>query len=176
MNIVLTGYRCSGKTTVGEILAGNLGRRFADTDRMIEERVGKSIHGFVSVKGWEKFRELEQEIVADISFKDNMVISTGGGVVTVPENVANLRRNGWLVWLHAAPETIVERMKRDDLAGEVRPSLTGRGALNEIGEILQERSEWYAMASDLRLDTDDVSPAEVAETILMKLCTEPGKG
>ena len=68
---------------------------FADTDRLIEERVGNSIQGFVMVNGWEEFREVEREIVADISFKDNMIISTGGGVVTVAENVANLRRNGW---------------------------------------------------------------------------------
>ena len=83
---------------------------------MIEEKVGNSIQGFVSEKGWEKFREVEREIVADISLRDNMIISTGGGVVTVPENVENLRRNGWLIWLHAVPETIMDRMKRDDCA------------------------------------------------------------
>jgi len=176
MNIVLTGYRCSGKTTVGKILAGNLGRRLVDTDRMIEKRVGNSIEGFVSVNGWEKFREIEREIVADISSKDNMIISTGGGVVAEPENVTNLRRNGWVVWLHAAPQTIMDRMKKDERAGGARPSLTGRGACSEIEEVLNERNKWYAGSCDHRLSTDDVSPFEAAEAITRKLRAEPGEG
>ena len=160
---------------MGKILAEDLGRRFADTDRMVEEKVGNSIQGFVSVKGWEAFREVERKIVADISLEDNMIISTGGGVVTIPENVANLRRNGCLVWLHAVPGTIMERMKRADCAEDKRPSLTGKGTLDEIEEVLHEREGQYSASSDFRVNTDAVSPVEVAEAILMKLRTKAGK-
>jgi shikimate kinase len=165
MNIVLTGYRCSGKTTVGKLLARDLGRRFVDTDRIIEERIGNSIDGFVSVNGWEKFREIEREIVADIASQDNLIIATGGGVVTEPENMTNLRKNGWVVWLQVDPETIRDRMDKDVHSVGARPSLSGEGSLNEIEEILKERSELYAGSSDHRLTTDDVSPVEAAEAI-----------
>ena len=109
MNIVLTGYRCSGKTTVGKILAADLGRRFVDTDRVIENKTGSSIQDYVSVNGWEKFREIEKGIVSDIASEDNLIIATGGGVVTIPENMSNLGKNGWIVWLQVDPETIRNR-------------------------------------------------------------------
>jgi shikimate kinase len=165
VNIVLTGYRCSGKTTVGEILAGDLGRRFVDTDRVVEEKIGNSIQGYVSINGWGKFREVERQIVTDIASEDNLIIATGGGVVTEPENMTNLRKNGWVVWLQVDPETIRDRMDKDVHTVAARPSLSGEGSLNEIEEVLKERSELYAGSSDYCLSTDDVSPAEAAEAI-----------
>ena len=176
MNIVLTGYRCSGKTTIGKILAGDLGRRFVDTDRVIEERAGSSIKEYVSVNGWEKFRDLEREIVADIALGDNLIIATGGGVVIEPENMTNLRKNGWVVWLQVDPETIRDRMGKDVHTVGARPSLSGEGSLNEIEEVLKERHELYAWSFDHRLRTDSVSPAETAEAIIEKFSSEPGEG
>ncbi len=173
MNIVLTGYRCSGKTTVGKILAGNLERRLLDTDRMIEKKVGNSIARFVASNGWETFRNLEREVVAEISLQDNQVISTGGGVIALPENVRNLRRNGWIAWLRTTPETILRRMQEQEGSDHARPSLTGRGALNEIEEVLTERREGYAEAADYGVNTDGRSPMEVAEAILRKLRLKP---
>ena len=176
MNIVLTGYRCSGKTTVGKILAGDLGRRFVDTDKVIEEEIRFSIESCISVNGWEKFREIERRVVAEIALEDNLIIATGGGVVTVPENMTNLKKNGSVVWLHADPETLRDRMYKDIHNVAARPSLSGKGSLIEIEKILKERSEFYAGSSDHRLNTDDISPVEAAEAIIRKLGSELGEG
>ena len=97
MNIVLIGYRCSGKTEVGKILARELGMGFIDTDLLIEENTGCSIESIVSEKGWDHFRKIERKTIAEVSEKDNVAIATGGGVVMDRNNVHNLNRNGFIV-------------------------------------------------------------------------------
>ena len=99
MNIVLIGYRCSGKTVVGKILARDLGRDFLDTDEKIEENTGSSIETIISREGWNHFRDVEKRVIEEVSSRDHLVISTGGGVVVDRGNRENLKRNGWLVWL-----------------------------------------------------------------------------
>jgi shikimate kinase len=74
MNIVLVGYRCSGKTTVGAILASELGRDFFDTDVMIDQKAGCSIETITSRDGWDHFRSLEKELIEEVSKRDNLVI------------------------------------------------------------------------------------------------------
>lgn len=108
MNIILIGYRCSGKTTVGRILAQDMKRDLMDTDRLIEEKTRLSIPLYVSQKGWRRFRELEREIIRELATQDNLVIGTGGGVVMDRENVKTLKRNGWVVWLKADSSIIRE--------------------------------------------------------------------
>ena len=80
MNIVLIGYRCSGKTTVGRLLARNLKRNFLDTDRLIEEKTGLPVHSYVSQNGWRDFRAVEKEIVEAIASRDASV--TTGRMIT----------------------------------------------------------------------------------------------
>jgi len=94
MNIVLIGYRCSGKTTVGKLLARELKRELLDTDRLIEGKTGLPINLYVSQKGWGDFRAMEKEVVSDVASRDDLVIATGGGVVIDLENVKNLRGTG----------------------------------------------------------------------------------
>lgn len=167
MNIVLTGYRCTGKTSVGRILAGALGRRFLDTDMMIEEKERVSIGDIISSHGWPYFREIEARVIKEISTMDRLVVATGGGVVMDGENVANLRRNGWMVWLTAEPEVVKERMVGELETGIKRPSLTGgRDPLREIEDTLDKRRLAYRDSADFKVDTSKLSIQEVAERIM----------
>ena len=132
MNIVLIGYRCSGKTATGEILASEMGRDFVDTDALIEDNIGPSIEEIISTRGWRRFREIEKELIEEVSKKDNLVIATGGGVVMDEDNMKNLKENGWIVWLDGQPEILKQRMFKEKSSGKVRPSLTGADPLDEI--------------------------------------------
>ena len=169
MNIVLIGYRCSGKTEVGKILASKLRRDFVDTDELIEENTACSIESIVSSKGWRYFREIERGLIGEVGSRDNLVIATGGGVVMDQENVDNLRRNGWIVWLNGNAGALKERMDRDQISGKIRPSLTGAGPLQEIEEVLRMRKPLYQEAYDLAVDTTTLSVKQAAALIVKSL-------
>lgn len=168
MNIALVGYRCSGKTSVGKIIAGEIHWSFLDTDVMIEERAGCPIEEIVSKEGWEHFREMEREIIRDLSDRENLVIATGGGVVMDEENVRNLKKNGLVVWLKAEIEVLKERMEKNHETGRKRPSLTGVNPAEEIREVLDIRDPHYRKAGDLTVDTTRRSIREVAEMIITR--------
>jgi shikimate kinase len=169
MNIVLIGYRCSGKTRVGRLLAGDSGRTFLDTDRLIEEKTGIALNSYVSQNGWRDFRRVEREIVEAVALEDNSVIATGGGVVMDPENVTNLRRNGWLVWLAAGATVIRERMIQAQQQGDLRPPLSERDPLEEVDSILRERRPAYERVSDYQVWTDGQTPEAVKQAIVTAL-------
>lgn len=169
MNIVLIGYRCSGKTAVGKIVARELGRNFLDMDALIEENAGCSIEAIISRKGWDHFREIEKRLVEEVSRKDNLIIATGGGVVVDEGNVKNLRKNGWIVWLNGKAEVLKERMDKEQRSGKIRPSLTGADPLEEIKQVLDVRSPLYEQAATLVVDTSTLSLREVAALITKSL-------
>ena len=166
MNIVLIGYRCSGKTVVGKIVAGEMGRDFIDTDALIEDDMGCSIAEIIPTKGWRRFREIEKGVIKEISQKDKLVIATGGGVVMDEENLEHLKENGWTVWLHGEPETLKERMSKEKSSGRVRPSLTGVDPLEEIQQVLDVRKPFYEKAATFVIDTTALSPRQVAVSIM----------
>ncbi len=165
MNIVLVGYRCCGKTSVGRILAKKLGRFFMDTDEMIEEQTGKRIDAIIQGRGWPHFRKMERAMIRELTRRDNLVIATGGGVVMDEKNVNDLKGNGWLVWLQGRAEVLRGRMSLEQRRGNTRPSLTGPPPEEEIEEVLKERMPFYQKAADLMVDTSVLSPGEVAECI-----------
>ncbi|MDP6178525.1 MAG: shikimate kinase [Desulfatiglandales bacterium] len=169
MNIVLIGYRCSGKTVVGKILARDLGRDFLDTDEKIEENTGSSIETIISREGWNHFRDVEKRVIEEVSSRDHLVISTGGGVVVDRGNRENLKRNGWLVWLEAEAQVIKDRMEREHRSGKIRPSLTGTDPLDEIKGVLNTRLPLYQEAGDFMVDTSFLSTREAAARILKAL-------
>ena len=169
MNIVLIGYRCSGKTEVGTILAGELGMDFVDSDLLIEEDAGCHIDNMISEKGWDYFRQIERRMISAVSEKDNLVIATGGGVVMDPLNVKNLHRNGFVVWLKGDAEVLKERMIRDPRSGKTRPSLTGADPLEEINQVLSIRTPLYQQAGDVSVDTGSLTIKEVADRIMKSL-------
>ena len=166
MNLVLIGYRCVGKTVVGRRLAERLQRRFVDTDDLLEERLGIPINDIVKSHGWEKFRAMEKKIIEEISDRDQLVIAPGGGAVLEPDNVAALKRKGLIIWLKADQETILRRMERDSRTLARRPTLTGKGVLEELEEVMACRQPIYQKAAEVELDTSNLDVETVAERIL----------
>ncbi|HYA03279.1 MAG TPA: shikimate kinase [Syntrophobacteria bacterium] len=169
MNLVLIGYRCSGKTSVGELLAGRLGLDFVDLDRLLEEEAGRPIQDLVAAEGWDGFRAREGRLIAAACRRGGIVIATGGGAVTRGENVANLKRSGFVVWLKGNAEVLRSRMAGEERSGRVRPALSGPDPLTEIEEVLAARNPLYQGAADLVVDTTARSLDEVAEQILRNL-------
>lgn len=169
MKIVLVGYRGSGKTTVGRILSNMLFLDFVDTDSVIEEIVGESISSFVEKNGWERFREVESEVVKELSKKDNVVIASGGGTFINPENYRRLKGEGtFFVFLDARPETLRKR-----IATSNRPPLLGSDSVSEVDTVLRKRRPIYTSISDLTVETDDLSPYQVAKKIVEKISASP---
>src|SRR5215831_4545129 len=121
MNIVLIGYRGTGKSAVGRALAAKLGRAVVSTDQEIVKRAGRTIPQIVADHGWEYFRDLESEVCKDLADRNNLIIDTGGGAILRQKNVAALKQNGLLFWLTASVGTISTRIGGDTQ----RPSLTG---------------------------------------------------
>jgi shikimate kinase len=159
VNIVLIGYRGTGKSTVAALLASNLEMPQICLDEEIVKRAGKRIPEIVAAHGWEHFRDLESQVVEDYASKDGWVIDAGGGVILREENVRNLRRNGTLVWLTAPPSVLIERIKDDT----ERPALKdGKTFLEEVEEVLEERLPLYRAAAHLSIDVSTSTPEEVA--------------
>ncbi|MFP3981961.1 MAG: shikimate kinase, partial [Desulfobacterales bacterium] len=136
MNIYLIGYRCTGKTSVGQCLAGSLEMAFADADRLLEQQTGMHIADYVSRYGWESFRDMEAGILLDLSQQQDLVIATGGGVVLREKNVAQMRDSGIVVWLTAQPDTILERMQNDANTQHQRPAFTSNPLAEEVHQTL----------------------------------------
>jgi shikimate kinase len=180
MNVLLMGYRGTGKTSVGKLLAAKLQKTFLDSDEMIKSSTGKSVREMVKEKGWDLFRREEKRIVAELSRKDDCVVALGGGAVLDEENVRNLKERGIFVWLSAEAQTIAKRLNGDRKTGEQRPSLTGKDPGEEIRSLLRARAPFYARIANCRIDTTDRSVDEVATEVLRflgdKVPADPGKG
>ena len=169
MNIVLIGYRCCGKTSTGRLIAKKLGRQFIDTDEKIVEKSGCSIDEIVASRGWQHFREIEKDVVEKISTGENLVIATGGGVVTDEENIRNLRGNGFIVWLYADIDTIKKRLDEDLKSSSSRPSLTGDNSSDEITKVLEQRKPFYKNASDMAVNTTYLDINNTAKIIIERI-------
>ncbi|MGH7255685.1 MAG: shikimate kinase [Nitrospirales bacterium] len=163
MNIVLIGYRGTGKSSAGKLLAQRLGLEVVSTDAEIVRRAGLSIPEIVQRHGWDHFRDLESDVCREVAERDGLIIDTGGGAILRPANVACLKKTGTCVWLTARVPTIVRRIGGDTQ----RPSLTGtRSFTEEVEEILREREPRYQAAADHVIETDDRPLAQVVEAIL----------
>jgi len=170
--VILTGYRATGKTSIGKILADLLGFDFIDTDLAIEKRQGESIAELVGRGGWDLFRRHEEEMLLDLARRKNIVIATGGGSVMHENAWKKLRKNALSVWLTADIKTICQRLAADNGTDDQRPPLTEMGTIDEISMVLNERLPLYKKSSDLTINTEGKNPEEVAEII----ATECKKG
>lgn len=166
MNIYLTGYRCTGKTTVGKELSRYLNWPFLDSDYEIEKEYSTTIAEMVEKEGWNKFRAREKKIIRELSFLDKSVIATGGGVILKSSNVSEIRRSGIVVWLQASKETIIQRMENDENTKSQRPSLTGTDIEAEVIETLGKRTPLYERSCDFWIDTEKFNPFEAVEKIV----------
>ncbi|MFH1905677.1 MAG: shikimate kinase [bacterium] len=163
MNIVLIGYRGSGKSSVARVLSKELKLPVLNMDEEITKKAGMSIPEIVEKFGWDRFRDMESEIAEQVSSLDNYIIDTGGGVILRDKNVKNLRKNSKVFWLKADITTIVKRIKH----GTHRPSLTdGKSFVDEIEEVLIQRKEKYEKDADYIIDTSELSTSDVAKQII----------
>jgi shikimate kinase len=174
MNIILIGYRGSGKSTVGQRLASRMKRRFVDTDDLIESKEGQ-ISDIVKSHGWGYFRAMEKKVIEEISKEDNLVIALGGGAVLDTDNIVNLEKNGLIIWLMADPEMLRKRMNQDPRTLASRPTLTGKGAVEELDEMIAYRNPFYDKAAKIQFDTSALDVEAVVENILTVLKEKMGR-
>ncbi|MEP7288715.1 MAG: shikimate kinase [Chloroflexota bacterium] len=161
-NIILCGFMGTGKTTVGQYLAATLRWPFVDTDRLIEQRQGKSISAIFAENGEPFFRQIESALCEEMIAWRRTVIATGGGIVLKAENRDALNRAGVVVCLEAPAHEIVER-----LVGKTdRPLLMGSNPEARVNELLAVRASAYA-ALPHHIDTAGRSSKKVARSVLV---------
>ena len=153
------------------MLAEAMAWTFIDMDHELVKEAGIPIEEIVDSRGWKYFRDQESKLLQQLSRATKQVISTGGGVVTVPENIVTMHDSGKVVWLHASPSTIAARMEADKSTADQRPPLHGNDSVVEIEEVLAERLPLYDEAMHLQVETDDLSVEEVSESIIRWLKT-----
>ena len=172
MNIILIGYRGTGKSTVARLLAERLGWSSADSDVEIELETGESVAEIFAGEGEAGFRAREAAVVARLLAGDQCVLSLGGGAVLRPETRERLTGAGKVVWLTATPETIHRRLASDPTTVTGRPNLTANGGMPEIRDLIAQRQPIYQQCADFAVDTENKAPAAVAEEILQRIRTE----
>ena len=168
MNVVLIGFRGSGKSTVGRVLAARLGWSFLDTDAVIEQRTGMTIRDIYADRAEDGFRTIESQVVAEVPGLERHVISTGGGVVLRAENVERLRRCGKVVYLIAPAEVLWERIFSDARRHATRLRMDPSVGLHQVREALAIREPLYEQAADRIVDTRGRTVDEIAERILTR--------
>jgi shikimate kinase len=165
MSIVLIGYRGSGKTTVGRLLAARSAKTFIDCDEEIVARHGKSIREIFSAGGEEAFRKLETSVIAELATKTDHVIAVGGGAVLREENRRALAEH-FVVYLRCDPGILLLRIQDDPATSDNRPNLTGLGGgIEEIEALLRGREPIYRAAMDIELDVTHLSAEQAAEEV-----------
>lgn len=159
-NIALIGFMGCGKTTVGRRLAKTLEMKFVDIDWIISSREGKSVSEIFSEKGEKYFRDLERSIILEESKLNNIVIATGGGAILDTENIKNLKKTSFVVYLDATIETIYNRIKNS----KHRPLiLNSNNVLETVTELYEKRLVLYRISGDfsVRIDSKTVTPDTV---------------
>ncbi len=159
-NIILVGFMGTGKTVTGHVLAEQTGLELVDMDSIIEERAGRAISEIFATDGEATFRAMERRLVQELAQRDGLIISTGGGIVLNPDNIADFEKTGLVICLKASAEMIFQRVEKDTS----RPLLEGDKKA-QIASILETRKPLYdAIAHGV--DTDGLTAEETATPIL----------
>jgi shikimate kinase len=164
-SLVLVGLPGSGKSTVGRSLAKRLRLSFVDSDHVIEQRIGCSIRDFFAREGEARFRDEEQQALADIAAGPPCVLATGGGAVLREANRKLLRQAGHVIYLRSTPEELWRRLRRDTN----RPLLQVSDPLAKLREMFAERDPLYREIAEFVIDTGRPSVAALVNTVLMQL-------
>ena len=162
MNIAVTGFSGTGKTTVSSILAQRLDKKLISTDEEITKRAKMSADRIVKKFGWDKLREMEADVIDSISELDEYVLDASCGIVFRNENIVNLKKNGSIVLLTASQRTIDSRLKRK----EEKPDFTKDNYIDKTAGALIECEERYRKAADYTIDTSDMTPEEACDLII----------
>ena len=167
--LVLIGYRGTGKSTVGRIIAERTLCPFIDVDTEIERRAERSIRSIFDAEGEAGFRRIESATLGDLTTDPALrggTLATGGGAILAEGNRVALREFGLVIWLTADPETLTRRLAgaRQNLAD--RPALTTAGTLDEVATVLEARTPLYRATADVTIESAGRSVYEVAEAVL----------
>lgn len=164
-NILLIGFMGAGKSTVSACLGRMLAMETIEMDSYIEEKEGMKISKIFEVYGEEYFRNCESNTLIELRNKDHAVISCGGGVPLREKNVELMKKNGYVVWLTADPETILKRVRHST----ERPLLNGHMDVAYISNLMESRREKYHAAADLVINTSGKKVVEICEELLQAL-------
>ena len=164
-NLYLVGLMGAGKTTVGRVLARRLKLRFLDSDQEIERRCGVKIPVIFEIEGEPGFRAREAAVIAELAQLRGIVLATGGGVVGAPENRRLLAASGTVIYLHAQPESLFERVRHD----RNRPLLATADPLARLRQLYAERDPLYRSIADVVVDTGRQGVTALARDLLGKL-------
>jgi shikimate kinase len=164
-NIFLVGLMGAGKTTVGRLLARRLRLRFFDTDIEIERRCGVKIPVIFEIEGEAGFRLREQQVIAELSAMEGIVLATGGGAVLASDSRRHLASRGTVVYLNARPDDLYQRVRHD----RNRPLLATADPLARLRQLHAERDALYRGVADLIVDTGAQSVQLLARELLDKL-------
>lgn len=166
VNLFLIGMMGSGKSTVGRLIADRLSYRFFDTDAIVEQAAHQPITQIFETSGEAAFRQLETQVLAELSTYSRLVVATGGGIVLARQNWSYLH-HGLIVWLDAAPELLYARLQGDSS----RPLLNDADPLGRLQSILEQRQVLYAQA-DLHLPiAAGETPEQVVDRLLEQIPT-----
>ncbi|HEX3871619.1 MAG TPA: shikimate kinase [Pirellulales bacterium] len=168
-NLVLIGYRGTGKSAVARELADRLDWTSVDADDQIEPRAGMTIAEIFATHGEEAFRDWESQVLCELLENEHQVIAAGGGVVLRQRNRELLATAGAVVWLQATIKTILERVAADPMTSARRPNLTVSGGEDEVRILLEAREPLYRQCATLTVITDSLSPVVVADRIFAQL-------
>ena len=165
MRLALIGLPGSGKTTVGRQLARRLQLPFIDSDQVLEQRLGCSIRDFFAREGESRFRNVEEQVIDELTLSPQGVLSTGGGVVLRPPNRVHLRERTHVIYLRSTPEEVFRRVRHD----QSRPLLQVDDPLQRLRELYATRDPLYQETAHFVLETGRPSLATLVNTIVMQL-------
>ena len=164
MNIFLVGPMGSGKSSLGKKLAKSLDKKFIDTDKEIEKKEKKTINEIFENNGEKYFREKEKEFLINIPNNLNMIIATGGGIVTIQENREKLKENK-VIFLNAS----IERQNKRTSKSDKRPLLKNVNRLKKLRELYDQRLELYREVSNIEINVDKFKNKDILIKIIEEL-------
>ena len=165
LNIALVGMPGCGKSTVGRVLARHLGAHFVDADTEIEARIGMPIRSYFEIQGEPAFRDVEQQVLGDLTMQRRQVIATGGGAVLRPANRDVLHSRCQVIYLRATPEELYRRLRHDTH----RPLLQVGDPQRRLRELYRDRDPLYRQAAHFTVEAPRPSVQALLNMILMQL-------
>lgn len=171
MNLYLIGYRGSGKSTIGPLVADALDSRTrhwksVDADDLVESESGMSIAMIFDEYGESEFRRRETKTIKRLAEQSGLVVSLGGGAPMFAANRDLISRTGKTVWLRAQADELWQRLAVDSAKEQQRPNLTDQGGRDEVVQLLQIRNPVYEGCADYTIDVDRLTPQEIGEQIV----------